>query len=144
MVDAGLEAFSVFFIKCASFIKMRSSQILKFQETTVAAIVRNGHARWKVENENNNVLKAKGCLLGQNFKHGNHYLSSLLLSLNLLTFLIHTVPGLVNKKYWLLQQALRKRQRFFQDMETLQQYILFDAWDDLFLFICKGLELDTS
>jgi hypothetical protein len=30
-------------------------------ETTVEAIVRDGRARWKVENENNNVLKTKGC-----------------------------------------------------------------------------------
>jgi len=64
--------------------------------------------------------------------------------LNLLAFLFHTVLGLVDEKYRLLRQALRKRQKFFQDMETLLQYILFDSWDDLFSFMCKGLELDTS
>ena len=114
------------------------------KETTVEAIVRDGRARWKVENENNNVLKTKGYHLEHNFGHGNQYLSSLLLSLNLLAFLFHTVLGLVDEKYRLLRQALRKRQKFFQDMETLLQYILFDSWDDLFSFMCKGLELDTS
>jgi hypothetical protein len=113
-------------------------------ETTVAAIVRDGRARWKVENENNNVLKTKGYHLEHNFGHGNQYLSSLLLSLNLLAFLFHTVLGLVDEKYRLLRQALRKRQKFFQDIETLLQYILFDSWDALFSFMCKGLELDTS
>jgi hypothetical protein len=114
------------------------------KETTVETIVRDGRSRWKVENENNNVLKTKGYHLEHNFGHGNQYLSSLLLSLNLLAFLFHTVLGLVDEKYRILRQALRKRQKFFQDMETLLQYILFDSWDDLFSFMCKGLELDTS
>jgi hypothetical protein len=113
-------------------------------ETTVAAIVRDGRARWKVENENNNVLKTKAYHLEHNFGHGNQFLSSLLLSLNLLAFLFHTVLGLIDEKYRLLRKALRKRQKFFQDMETLLQYLLFDSWDDLFSFMCKGLELDTS
>jgi len=113
------------------------------KETIVEAIVRDGCSRWKVENENNNVLKTKGYHLEYNFGHGNQCLSSLLLSLNLLAFLFHTVLGLVDEKYRILRQALRKRQKFFQNMETLLQYILFD-WDDLFSFMCQGLELDTS
>ena len=68
----------------------------------------------------------------------------MLLSLNLLAFLFHTVMGLVDDKYRLLRQVLRKRQTFFQDVETLLRYFLFDSWDDLFVFMCKGLELDTS
>jgi hypothetical protein len=60
-------------------------------DTTVEAIVRDGRARWKVENENNNVLKTKGYHLEHNFGHGDHHLASLLLSLNLLAFLFHTV-----------------------------------------------------
>jgi hypothetical protein len=51
---------------------------------------------------------------------------------------------LVDEKYRLLRQALRKRQKFFQDMEILLQYIRFDSWDDPFSFIRKGLELDAS
>ncbi len=113
-------------------------------ETTVEAIVRDGRARWKIENENNNILKTKGYHLEHNFGHGNQYLSSLLLSLNLLAFLFHTVLGLVDDKYRLLRQTLRKRQKFFQDMETLLRYFLFDSWDDLLSFMCKGLELNTS
>jgi hypothetical protein len=39
---------------------------------------RDGRARWKVENENNNTLKTKGYSLTHNFGHGKHYLSALL------------------------------------------------------------------
>jgi hypothetical protein len=113
-------------------------------ETTVEAIVRDGRARWKVENENNNVLKTKGYHLEHNFGHGRQHLSALLLSLNLLAFLFHTVLGLVDEKYRLLRQTLRKRRKFFQHVETLLEYFLFDSWDALFSFMCKGLQLDTS
>lgn len=114
------------------------------RETNVEAIVRDGRARWKIENENNNVLKTKGYHLEHNFGHGSQHLSSVLLSLNLLAFLFHTVMDLVDENYRLLRQVLRKRQTFFQDVETLLRYFLFDSWDDLFVFMRKGLELDTS
>jgi hypothetical protein len=52
----------------------------------VAAIVRDGRARWKVDNENHNVLKTKGYPLEHNFGHGKQHLASLRLSLNLLAF----------------------------------------------------------
>lgn len=113
-------------------------------ETTVEAIARDGRARWKIENENNNILKTKGYHLEHNFGHGEQFLSSLLLSLNLLAFLFHTVMGLVDEKYRLLRQALRKRRKFFQHVETLLEYLLFDSWDALFSFMCRGLELDTG
>ncbi len=113
-------------------------------ETTVEAIVRDGRARWKVENENNNVLKTKGYHLEHNFGHGSQYLASLLLSLNLLAFLFHTVLDLVDEKYRLIRQALRTRQKFFQHIEALLCYIQFSNWDELFSFMYKGLDLDTG
>lgn len=113
-------------------------------ETTVEAIVRDGRARWKVENENNNVLKTKGYHLEHNFGHGGQHLSALLLSLNLLAFLFHTVLDLVDQKYHLIRKALRTRQKFFQHIDALLCYLQFSTWDELFAFMCKGLELDTG
>ena len=124
----------------------KNAFITDFQvaETTVLAIARDGRTRWKVENENNNVLKTKGYHLEHNFGHGSQHLSSLLLTLNLLAFLFHTILDLVDEKYRLLRQTLRTRQTFFQDLETLLRYFLFENWDDLLSFMCRGLELDTS
>jgi len=113
-------------------------------ETTVEAITQDGRARWKIENENNNILKTKGYHLEHNFGHGAQFLSSLLLSLNILAFLFHTVMGLVDEKYQLLRKELRKRRKFFQHVEALLSYLLFDSWDALFTFMCRGLELDTG
>jgi hypothetical protein len=113
-------------------------------ETTVEAIVRDGRVRWKVENENNNVLKTKGYHLEHNFGHGSQHLSSLLLTLNLLAFLFHTVLDLVDERYRLIRQTLASRRTFFQDLETLLRYFLFASWDDVLTFMFKGLELDTG
>ena len=113
-------------------------------ETTVEAIARDGRARWKVENENNNVLKTKGYHLEHNFGHGNQYLASLLLSLNLLAFLFHTVLDLVDEQYRAIRQTLGTRQRFFQDMDALLRYFQFESWVAVLSFMFEGLELDTG
>ena len=113
-------------------------------ETTVEAIVRDGRARWKVENENNNVLKTKGYHIEHNFGHGNQHLASLLLSLNLLAFLFHTVLDLVDEQYRAIRQTLGTRRRFFQDMDALLRYFQFENWDAVLAFMFKGLELDTG
>ncbi len=124
----------------------KNAFITDFQvlETTVEAIVQDGRTRWKVENENNNVLKTHGYHLEHNFGHGSQYLASLLLSLNLLAFLFHNVLDLVDKKYRLVRAALRTRRKFFQHIATLLCYIQFSSWDELFSFMCKGLEVDTG
>jgi len=113
-------------------------------ETTVEAIVRDGRARWQVENENNNVLKTKGYHLEHNFGHGSQFLASLLLTLNLLAFLFHTVLDLVDERYRRIRQELRTRQKFFQHIDTLLCYHLFHNWSELFNFMFEGLELDTG
>ena len=113
-------------------------------DTTIEAIVRDGRARWKVENENNNVLKTKGYHIEHNFGHGHQHLASLLLSLNLLAFLFHTILDLVNEQYRAIRQKLGRRRTFFQDLEALLRYFTFETWDEVFLFMCQGLELDTG
>jgi hypothetical protein len=113
-------------------------------ETTVEAIVRDGRTRWKVENEHNNILETKGYHLEHNFGHGDQHLSSLLLTLNLLAFLFHTVLDLVDDRYRLIRQELRTRRKFFQHIETLLCYFVFPSWADLLAFMFKGFELDKT
>jgi hypothetical protein len=77
-----------------------------------------GRARWKIENENNNVLKTKGYHIEQNFGHGKQYLSAFLLSLNLLAFLFHTVLQWGDATYAVIRQTLARRQTFFDDLRA--------------------------
>ena len=107
----------------------------------VAAMVTSARARWKIENENNNVLKTKGYHLEHNFGHGKKHLSSLLLTMNLLAFGFHTLLELSDSKYKLIRQSLGRRDTFFQHIQTLTHYMYFEDWDSLMEFMMKGLEL---
>jgi len=100
-----------------------------------------GRTRWKIENENNNTLKTKGYHLEHNFGHGQQDLANVLATLNLLAFLIHTIQELVEPAYLRLRRALGARKTFFNDLRALTRYIVFDSWNDLFLFMEEGLEI---
>ena len=104
-------------------------------DTTVADIVTAARARWKSENENHNVLKTKGYHLEHNFGHGHHHLAMTLLTLNVLAFLFHTVLHLVDTAYQRIRQQRGTRKGFFQDIQTLTKYLLFDSWQHLIDFM---------
>ena len=113
--------------------------------SNVAAVVTAGRARWKVENENNNVLKTKGYHLEHNFGHGKQHLSAMLLTLNLLAFLFHTVLQLLDKNYQLIRQRLGTRKVFFDDLRALTKYLLFDSWQHLLTFmLCESAPLTPA
>jgi hypothetical protein len=101
----------------------------------------DGHGG-RSENEHNNTLKTKGYNLEHNFGHGKKNLSNLLLSLNLLAFLFHTMLELYDRRYQLIRKTLPRRDRFFNDVTALTQYMLFESWEALMLFMLNGLDLE--
>jgi hypothetical protein len=109
----------------------------------VAQVAQAGRGRWKIENENNNVLKTKGYHLEHNFGHGKQYLSATILSLNLLAFLFHTVLEWSDEPYALLRQVLARRQTFFEDFRALTHYMVLESWHHLMDFMIRGLKLET-
>lgn len=110
----------------------------------VAHLAKMGRSRWKVENENINVLKTKGYNLNHNFGHGQQHLANVFFALNILAFLIHTAQHLLNKTYRLLRDTLAVRRTFFNDLKALARYMVFDNWDALLTFMTDGLELELS
>jgi len=112
-------------------------------EENVVEIVRAGRARWKVENENNNTLKTKGYHLTHNFGHGKKNLSSVLATLNLFAFLVHTVLELTDADYQCVRKKLGTRVNFFNDIRALTRYLCFDSWGSLLLFMIRQLEIDV-
>ena len=108
----------------------------------VAGLVSAGRARWKIENENNNVLKTRGYHLEHNFGHGKKHLASLLMTMNLLAFAFHTLLELTDQSYQLIRQAVGARRKFFQHLEALTTYVAFDNWRRLMDFMMRALEID--
>jgi len=115
----------------------------KITRKNVERIVADGRSRWKVENENYNVLKNRGYFLEHNFGHGKQYLSSLLVTFNLMAFLFHTILGLIDGNYAAIRDKLGKRETFFHHFKVLTFYNCFDSWEDMMRFMITGLELDV-
>jgi hypothetical protein len=107
----------------------------------VAGLVAAGRARWKIENENNNVLKNRGYHLEHNFGHGKQHLASLLATMNLLAFGLHTLLELTDEDYRLIRATVGARRRFFQHLEALTTYLYFESWERLMDFMMQGLEI---
>ncbi len=107
----------------------------------VSGLVAAGRARWKIENEHNNVLKTRGYHLEHNFGHGQKHLSSVLLSLNLLAFGLHTLWEVADTSYQLVRAAVGARRKFFQHLEALTAYWFLASWEGLMDFMMRGQEV---
>jgi len=108
---------------------------------TVVELICAGRSRWKIENEHNNTLKTKGYNLEHNFGHGNEHLSNLLVTMNLIAFLFHTVLEIFDLRYAVLRKAVGRRQTFFNDIRAITRYWCFEGWDDMMLFMLQGLKI---
>jgi len=107
----------------------------------IKQIIEAGRTRWKIENENNNILKTKGYNFKHNFGHGKKHLSSLLASLNILAFLVHTVLEWFDQCYALIRNDLTSRKTFFDSLRALTRYMVFDSWQNLMEFMLEGLDI---
>ena len=112
---------------------------LTITKENVKEVVKCGRARWKIENENNNVLKTKGYNIEHNYGHGKHHLSTVLLTFNLIAFLFHTVLDLMDEKYKHLRDRLPTRKAFFQSVQALTIFLYFKNWDSLIAFMIQGM-----
>ena len=124
-------------------VTFRNSFITDFivNRENIQHIVEAGRTRWKVENENNNILKTKGYHLEHNYGHGDKFLANTLVTLNLLAFLAHTFLEFVDIKYKAVRSVLSARKDFFNDLKTLTKYFFFDSWSQLINFMFENLEI---
>jgi len=113
----------------------------KITDKNVAGIVAAGRVRWKIENENNNTLKTKGYHLEHNFGHGKEHLASLLVTMNILAFLLHSFLTFCDADYQLIRSTLPTRKTFFQDIRALMRYHCFSSWAVMMDFMMRGLEI---
>jgi hypothetical protein len=98
-------------------------------------------SRWKVENEGFNVLKNQGYNFEHNYGHGQQHLSTVLLTLLLLAFLLHSALGLSCSMYQAVRRELATRRTFFNDLRALTRYLYFPSWQQLLTFMYQQLDL---
>jgi len=97
----------------------------------VAAVAAGGRARWKIENENFNIMKNNGYNLEHNFGHGKQHLASVLATMNLIAFATHTVTNLLDTGWALARKAIGARRRLFEDLRSITTYLVFPNWPTL-------------
>ena len=113
---------------------------IEITQDNLMLLMRGARARWKVENETFNTLKNHGYHFEHNFGHGYHYLSTVMVHLMMLAFLIDQIQqrccGLFNRA---LDKAQSKT-RFWQKIKNLFQSFLIPHWEAMYLGIANELK----
>jgi hypothetical protein len=113
----------------------------KVTAENVAEITSCGRARWKIENENNNTLKTKGYHLEHNFGHGKKHLSSILATLNILSFGFHTILEIADHSYQRVKEISGRRDTLFNDLRAYLKKFCFRSFNSLMEFMLGQKEI---
>jgi hypothetical protein len=98
-------------------------------------------ARWKIENEHNNILKNHGYNLEHNFGHGKEHANEIFCLLNLLAFLFHGIQRLVDDEYRRAYDHASRKIDFFWALRYEVNRYFHKNWVSLFLTV-SGLPPD--
>ena len=92
-----------------------------------------GRARWKIENEHNNVLKNHGYNLEHNFGHGKNHASEMYCLLNLLAFQMHSLLDINDEDYQKARACTGRRSEFFNELRVIIKRTFFETWQELLI-----------
>ena len=101
----------------------------------VAYLAECGRARWKIENEHNNVLKNRGYNLEHNFGHGVSHAADIFFVLNLLALQFHTVLEYCDIEYQLTYSSFPARVAFFEALRVLIRRRYFASWPEFMSYV---------
>jgi hypothetical protein len=94
-----------------------------------------GRARWKIENENNNVLKNCGYRMEHNFGRGKNHACEIYRILTLLAFMVHGLMILCDENFIKARSYFGRRDEFHNALRTFFRAFEFQSWDDFLLFV---------
>ena len=104
-------------------------------DLNVAYLAECGRARWKIENEHNNVLKNRGYNLEHNFGHGSSHAADIFFVLNLLALQFHTILEYCDVEYQLTYSAFPARVAFFEAVRVLIRRRYFASWPEFMRYV---------
>jgi len=115
---------------------------IEINEKNVIEMAQCARARWKIENEHNNVLKNHGYHLNHNFGHGKEYACEIYAILNLLAFQMHGIMLLLDEGYQKARKSICRRDEFFAGMRFIFDRYLFVSWEEFIGFVFPDDEPD--
>jgi hypothetical protein len=113
-------------------------------EKNVEHLALCARARWKIENEHNNVLKNHGYNLEHNFGHGKEYASQMFCLLNLFAFLVHGILSYTDELYNKIREYQGRRIAFFDVLRQGLWFGFHQSWDSYLKFCYDPDYKDTG
>jgi hypothetical protein len=121
---------------------------IPIKESNLMLLMRGARARWKIENETFNTLKNQGYHFEHNFGHGYNNLSTVLMHLMMLAFLIDQIQQRGCRLFQAALAAAKSKSRFWRKLRGLFDSFRIPSWEVLFRTIIDppSIELiyDTS
>jgi hypothetical protein len=105
----------------------------------IITYVEYARARWKIENENNNVLKDQGYNLEHNYGHGKEHLSEVFFLLNILAFMVHSILDFTSVLWQKARKVAGRRDTFFVYLNAYLRIQIFETWESLLHFVCQDV-----
>jgi len=111
-------------------------------------LMRGARARWKIENETFNTLKNQGYHCEHNFGHGHQYLSTVLMHLMMLAFLIDQIQQRCCRLFQAAWTAAKSKIRLWRKLRNRFDLCLIPSWEVLNRSLIQppqiALVLDTT
>jgi hypothetical protein len=116
--------------------------------SNLMTLMRGARARWKIENETFNTLKNPGYHCEHNFGHGNQLLSTVLMHLMMLAFLIDQIQQRCCRLFQAALTAAKSKTRLWRKLRNRFDLCLIPNWEVLYQSIIQPPRLplphDTS
>jgi hypothetical protein len=116
--------------------------------SNLMTLMRGARARWKIENETFNTLKNPGYHCEHNFGHGNQNLSTVLMHLMMLAFLIDQIQQRCCRLFQAALTAAKSKTRLWRKLRNRFDLCLIPNWEVLYQSIIQPPRLplphDTS
>jgi len=117
-------------------------------EDNLMPLMRGARARWKIENETFNTLKNQGYHFEHNFGHGNQHLSTVLMHLMMLAFLIDQIQQRCCRLFQAAVTAAKSKTRLWRKLRHRFDLCLIPSWEVLYQSIIHPPQIalghDTS
>jgi hypothetical protein len=112
---------------------------LPITKANVCQIMRAGRSRWKIENETFNTLKNQGYHFEHNYGHGYKNLSTVLVYLMFLAFLLDQIVQRCHRAFQILWQAARTKKKLWALIRGLFDSQIFESFQAIYLTIATLL-----
>lgn len=103
---------------------------------------RGGRSRWRIENETFNTLKNQGYHFEHNYGHGDKNLTTVLMLLMFLAFLVDQVQQTCCPLFAAVLEKLKSRRQLWEDLRRCVRTFVFESFAQLWSALLRGATLD--